>query len=121
MGPLLGVSLPLGLLPWTRAAAPLVRNVLQFFAGFCLVANGAYIAFGAIDMVGDCRVMFETGTPVWMMGAFGAVAVPAGLLTWHHLGSPMDFWRSPAAISAKAAVLMSLVCISVVATACLLR
>src|SRR5262245_9156715 len=46
-GPMVGVVLPV--LVWLLAAAMRMPGafVLRFFAGFCLVANGAYIAGGS--------------------------------------------------------------------------
>src|SRR5439155_18245219 len=48
-GPIVGVLFPVFLM--SVAASLRMRNsyLLVFFAGFCLLANGAYIGFGAID------------------------------------------------------------------------
>jgi hypothetical protein len=45
---------------WQRA-----NSMGWFFAGFCLIANGAYLVFGTLDRVGDCGEMLRTGTPAW--------------------------------------------------------
>src|SRR5262245_22804548 len=52
-GPVLGCLLPLA--AWAVAAALRWRwaYLVRFLAGFCLVANGAYIGVGAFDPVGD--------------------------------------------------------------------
>ena len=60
--------------------------VLRFFAGFCLLANGAYIAFGSFDRVGDCGEMLRHGSSLWSLWLFGAVTMPAGLWLWHRQG-----------------------------------
>lgn len=91
MGPVLGCLLPImGWLSvpcrWRR-----IRTVLMFFAGFCLLANGAYIGIGAADQVGDCRVMLQHGSPLWHLLTFGLVAIAIGFAVWHRLGSPMQF------------------------------
>lgn len=85
-GPLVGVLLPL--VVWGLAAAARLRGayVLRFFAGFCLIANGAYIAGGATSAIGDCGEMLRHGTPLWVLWLFGAVAVPAGLWLWSGQG-----------------------------------
>jgi hypothetical protein len=60
--------------------------VLRFFAGFCLVANGAYIAGGSFDRVGDCGEMLRRGSAMWHLWLFGAITVPAGFWLWHRQG-----------------------------------
>ncbi|MHB0959930.1 MAG: hypothetical protein ACYC6N_22165 [Pirellulaceae bacterium] len=90
-GPLVGVTLPTLLalsIPrrWART-----RRVALFFAGFCLLANGAYIACGSFEGIGDCREMLATGTPRGVMVAFGIVTFSLGLLLWHRLGSVREF------------------------------
>ena len=66
-------------------------NVARFFAGFCLIANGAYISVGSFDRVGDCGEMLRTGTPLWVMLLFGAVTIVWGMFLWHSLGSVKQF------------------------------
>ena len=85
-GPLIGVLLPLAI--WGLAAAAQVRGafVLRFFAGFCLITNGAYIAGGATSSVGDCGEMLRHGSPLWLLWLFGFVAVPVGLWLWSGQG-----------------------------------
>src|SRR5262245_59144782 len=58
-GPALGVLLPL--LLWGIAAAMRMPGafVLRFFAGFCLIANGAYLAVGSVDGIGDAGEMLR--------------------------------------------------------------
>lgn len=62
-GPLLGSLLPI-LLWLVAAAAKMPGNfVLQFFAGFCLIANGVYISLGSFGRIGDCGEMLRTAPP----------------------------------------------------------
>jgi hypothetical protein len=94
-GPMVGVILPL--VGWSVAQVlPPPRKgerdrsvliLLRFFAGFCLIANGAYLAFGSIDSVGDAGDLLRNGAAAWQLWLFGAVCVPAGLWVWHGLGS----------------------------------
>jgi hypothetical protein len=101
MGPVTGVLLPsIAFLSMARRRGTSVVMV-GFFAGFCLIANGAYISLGAFDRVGDCGEMLRTGTPLWVMLAFGAAAIPAGLVIWHRLGSLGEFWRQPERVSTR--------------------
>jgi hypothetical protein len=85
-GPVGGVLVPLA--AWGVAAQFRMRGwyVLRFFAGFCLIANGAYIAFGSFDRIGDCGTMLNNGSPIWTLWFFGALTAPAGLALWHRLG-----------------------------------
>ena len=81
-GPLVGVMLPLIL--WGLFAATGVPGafVARFFAGFCLITNGAYLGAGSFLGVGDCREILRQGSPVWVLRVFGAVAVPMGFWLW---------------------------------------
>lgn len=94
-GPAAGMTVPLML--WSVGAAlhsPL-RHWLRFFAGFCLIANGAYIGLAVVRPVGDAKVLLQLGTPAWVLGLIGVITVPAGLLMWHGLGP--HFGWGPAA------------------------
>jgi hypothetical protein len=113
-GPLLGCLLPL--LAWSIVA--LLRlswaYLPRFFAGFCLVANGAYIAGGAFDRVGDAGEMLRHGSPPWSLLAFGIVTVPAGLWLWHRQGpyfglGPASGKVNPIAAYGCFAVLLALI------------
>src|SRR5262245_13839179 len=56
-GPILGVALPMAM--WLVAALCRLSGtyLLRFFAGVCLVANGAYLGAGTVERVGDPGVM----------------------------------------------------------------
>jgi hypothetical protein len=118
-GPVLGCLLPLA--AWGLAAALRLpwAYLLRFFAGFCLVANGAYIAGGSFDGVGDAGGMLRHGSPAWWLWAFGAVAVPAGLALWHRQGPHFGLGAakgkvSPAAAYACLAALLALITLGLV-------
>ncbi len=102
-GPIIGCALPvfLAMIVPTRRAA--LRNIATSYAGFCLVANGAYIAIGSFDGVGDCGVMLATGSPRWLLIAFGAATIPMGLFVWHKIGSLGEFCKQPALVSKRLA------------------
>lgn len=89
-GPIWGCVLPA--LIW--AVMPLrwtaIRQWAQFWAGFCLIANGAYLGVGWAKRVGDAGDLIGYGTPVWLMILFGAVALSAGFWLWHLLGKRED-------------------------------
>jgi hypothetical protein len=102
-GPVLGCLLPLA--AWGIAAAMRYSWawLLRFFAGFCLVANGAYIAGGAFDGVGDAGVMLRNGSPLWSLLAFGAVTAPLGLWLWHRQGEHFGLGPAKGRVSTTAA------------------
>ena len=84
-GPILGVALPVAIWIAARSIRFKYVNLTQFFAGFCLIANGAYIGAGSFDRIGDCGEMLRNGSPVWLLWIFGAVAVLPGIYLWHGL------------------------------------
>jgi hypothetical protein len=98
-GPIVGVVLPL--IAWAAAARWRMPGafVLRFFAGFCLIANGAYIAGGSIGRVGDCEQMLRHGSAAWQLWLFGLVTVPLGLRLWHRQGACFGFGDRPQKIS----------------------
>ncbi len=82
--PLLAFALlrviPRGLRLW------LIAEVTRSFAGFCLIANGAYIGLGWIDRIGDAGDLLRLGAPVWSLCLVGAFFIAGGLLLWHRGG-----------------------------------
>jgi hypothetical protein len=60
-----------------------IPHLLRFFCGFCLVANGAYLAFGWIRRAGDTGDLLRLGTAPWEMMAVGGAFIVAGLFIWH--------------------------------------
>ncbi len=85
-GPLGGIAIPMALWGASVLARLRQRYLLRFFAGFCLVANGAYVAMDAFVRAGDGREMIRHGSSVILLVAFGLVATAAGLFMWHGLG-----------------------------------
>ena len=69
-----------------RGAAVPGAFVARFFAGFCLIANGAYLGVGSVLGSGDCGELLRQGSPVWVLRVFGAVAVPMGFWLWSGQG-----------------------------------
>ena len=67
--------------------------MMQFFAGFCLVGNGAYLLFGGFDGVGDCGVMRQCGTPLPVILGVGGLLTVAGFGVWHRLGRISWLWE----------------------------
>ena len=90
-GPIVGSALPplfwwFSTRFWRRTAF-----LWRFFAGFCLVANGAYIGLGSFARVGDCGDMLRHGSPIGWLWLFGAAAMPLGLWLCHGQGVHFGF------------------------------
>jgi hypothetical protein len=85
-GPIVGSLLPLAI--WGIAAAIrfVATYLARFFAGFCLIANGAYIGAGAFYRIGDTGDLLRYGASIWQLWLFGALACIAGLWLWNGLG-----------------------------------
>lgn len=91
MGPIIGVVVPLLVWLVARLSRAGVGPLARFFAGFCLVANGGYMASGMILPVGDAADLAALGVPGWAMGVPGLVAAGAGLAAWNGLGRAFGF------------------------------
>ena len=106
MGPIVGSLLPL-------AAALVARRLLyrgwylvQFFAGFCLIANGAYLAFGAFGRIGDAGELLDHGAPAWLLWLFGVITIPIGLWMWDGLGPHFGLGPNRGQVDRTAAYVM---------------
>jgi hypothetical protein len=93
-GSALGVVFPV--LLWGLATSLRVPGlfVLRFFAGFCLIANGAYIGVGSFDRIGDAGDLIRAGSPIWQLWLFGVTVIPLGLGLWHRQGTHFGLWQA---------------------------
>ena len=106
MGPLIGIALPLvafAIVRWTRLPG---WYLFQFFAGFCLVANGAYLAFGSFNRIGDAGDLLRHGTPIALLWLFGVTTIPLGLWLWNGLGPYFGLGASRGEVNRSAAYVM---------------
>ncbi len=103
-GPVLGSILPLVVLGIARLIRSGVFYLFQFFAGFCLVANGAYVGVGSFGGVGDAGDLMRHGAPRWTLIVFGLACVPLGLSLWNGLGTHYGLGRSRGEVDRWAAV-----------------
>lgn len=103
-GPLFGSLFPL--VAWTITRSLRLSWVFlpRFFAGFCLIANGAYIGVGWPSGVGDAGDLIRYGSPPWLLVAFGLAAVPMGLRLWHGLGPHFGLGEARGRVSRRAAL-----------------
>lgn len=67
--------------------------IARTFLGFCLVANGSYLAAGALCAAGDPADMIALGTPPWLAVAIGMALTSAGLFFWNGQGRHFGFSR----------------------------
>jgi hypothetical protein len=91
MGPTVGVAVPLVVWVVARGFRARVEPLSRFFAGFCLVANGGYMASGLFSPVGDAADLAALGVPGSAMGVPELLAVGAGLAVWNGLGRAFGF------------------------------
>src|SRR5689334_5558353 len=111
-GPILGSLLPLVVLGITRLIRSGVFYLFQFFAGFCLVANGAYVGVGSFAAVGDAGDLMRHGASRRTLTVFGLACMPLGLSLWNGLGPHYGLGRAGGEVDRGAALgMLSLVLI----------
>lgn len=98
-----GCGLPLVLWAAVRATAAKYAYLAAFFAGFCWIANGAYLAAGAWQPVGDARALLNLGVPRWLLPAIGLPLAAVGLAMWNGLGEPFGLRNPRGEVDAPAA------------------
>ncbi len=108
LGPIFGVIFPVLLWQVIPRSWSWPKGLLQFFAGFCLIANGAYLGIGSFEQIGDCKEILRTGSPIWTMWLFGLITTGSGFWLWHQLGSPKDLLKKDSPVDSKAAWLSAL-------------
>ncbi len=89
LGPIMGALLPMVMMVVCRRRG-VVRGAAWYFAGFCLIANGAYLGVGVFLRAGDAGDLVMLGAPRWLLVAFGASAMSAGLWVWHRATLQQD-------------------------------
>jgi hypothetical protein len=103
-GPLLGSLLPLGFLAVARRLRSPGLYLFQFFAGFCLVANGLYLLVDAFERGGDGGTLLRNGASQWQLVSFAALAAPIGVWLWHGLGQHFGLGAARGSVSRRAAI-----------------
>ena len=98
LGPIFGCVVPAAVWWFIPRRFSVARHIAMFFAGFCLLANGAYIAIGSFGRIGDCGVMLQHGSPFWALLIFGMLTIPLGIYLWHRLGSVKQFLADPSMV-----------------------
>lgn len=102
-GPSFGVLFPLVVWGVMEALRIPGAFIFRFFAGFCCIANGGYIAGGSFSGIGDCGEMLRNGSALWHLWLFGAITVPVGFWMWHHQGASFGLGSAHGTVSPVAA------------------
>lgn len=112
-GPIIGSVLPL----LTFLVAKICRSpgvyLFRFFAGFCLIANGIYIAFSPAEGGADSGVMMLHGSPRWGMVLFGLLTAPLGLYFWHRQGPHFGLGEAKGKVSRQAVIVSALLLVAI--------
>jgi hypothetical protein len=85
-GPIAGVLLPLALLTVAGIARLKWTYLARFFAGTCLIANGAYLGAGSFQRAADAGDLIRYGSPLGHLWLFAVVTLPLGFYLWNGLG-----------------------------------
>jgi hypothetical protein len=104
LGPLVGVAAPLAVIVLFKIGKCRGWYLVQFFAGFCLIANGVYIGIGSFAGIGDAGDLINQGSPIWCLWLFGLLSVPLGLFLWNGLGSHFGLGKIDCEVSRQAAL-----------------
>jgi hypothetical protein len=90
-GVVFGAVFPILLWLFVRLLRWKATFLFRFFAGFCLVANGAYIGCDfSVTGPTDAGLLIEHGANRWVIVLFGMMCVSGGLFLWH--GQSRDFF-----------------------------
>lgn len=119
-GPLIGVCLPLLIWGVMWGLALPGAYLARFFAGFCLIANGAYIGLGAFARIGDAGDLLRYGSPIVCLWLFGIITIATGFLIWQGLGPKfglgdadghVDVWAAHLSLGLLIALLTAMILI----------
>ena len=113
-GPIIGSVLPLLAFLVAKVGRFPGVYLFRFFAGFCLIANGVYIAFGPADGAADTGVMIQHGSPRWVMVLFGMFTAPFGLYLWHRQGKHFGLGEAKGKVSHQAAIVSASLLVAIV-------
>jgi hypothetical protein len=117
-GPIVGITFPLTLWAFALLAHWSGEFLVRFFAGFCLLANGVYIAFGAFGGVGDCGEMLRHGSARWQLWLFGAITMPMGLWLWHGQAASFGLGAHRREVSHRSVYVSLSVCLALLILGC---
>jgi hypothetical protein len=102
-GAIWGCAIPLAVVALVRVLARSQVYLARFFAGFCLISNGAYLAADSFVRGGDGRDLMAYGVPQWLLILVGIPAIAAGLWLWNGLGPHFGLGESQHRVDRRAA------------------
>jgi hypothetical protein len=120
-GAVWGCLVPLGALAFAWLIARQYAWLARWFAGFCLIANGAYLAGGSVLSSGsadDAGTLLAHGAARWQLVAFGLPAIAAGLYLWNGLGHHFGLGSAKGKVDRHAAIVTLALWIVVIAIEC---
>ena len=105
-GPIGGCLIPLGILGVVFLVARPYAYLARFFAGFCLIANGAYLGGGAFlgEGLDDASLVLRLGGARWPLVLFSLVSVAFGLYLCHGLGPKFGLGEAKGRVDRRAAL-----------------
>jgi hypothetical protein len=117
-GVLWGCIFPVAFWLLMRYAWKRYAYLAAWFAGFCLIANGTYIAAGSFlgGSTDDGGVILHLGGSPWLLVAYGLPAALAGLWLWHDLGIHFGIGRTKGEVDRRAALAMTVLWMFILAT-----
>jgi hypothetical protein len=83
-------------------------QLVRFFAGFCLIANGTYLLAGTLARTGDPADLLRHRAPAALLLLLGAAMAGAGLAVWHRLGPRMGFGVHAGPAACRTAAVLAL-------------
>lgn len=113
-GAIWGTLLPLAALGAIHLFARPHVYLAAFFAGFCLIANGAYLLGDSVVRGGDGRELIAYGTPPWILVIFGVAGIALGLFLWNGLGPRFGLGTSRGQVDRRAAIAAAIALAAVV-------
>jgi hypothetical protein len=114
-GAVWGTVIPIALLAVVRVAARPYFYLAAFFAGFCCLANGLYLAAGSFGGIGDAGDLLRHGAARWELWLFGVPASILGLWLWNGLGPQVGFGSARGQVDSRVAAGLALALLVIVA------
>jgi len=107
-GAIWGCVIPLAIFALAHWLARPHAYLARFVAGFCLIANGTYLAVGSLMPDGDdAGTILRHGGQTWQLIAFGVPAAAAGLYLWNRQGPHFGLGAAQGQVDRRAAVGMT--------------